>query len=219
MVNSNLNSYSDYEVIQKILGGEIGLYEILIRRYNSSLYKTGRSYNYSHEDTQDLMQDTFVDAYTGLSGFESRSSFKTWITKIMLNNCFRKMQKSAFKNELSSEIHDSSIPMFTNPNSSDTNKFVTNDELSVVIENALKQVPQDYRLVFSLREISGFNVQETADALNISEANVKVRLNRAKAMLRSEIEKTYSKEEIFEFNLIYCNKIVERVMSRINNLK
>ena len=108
--------YSDLDVIQKILEGEFALFEILIRRYNPYLYKTGRSYNYNHEDTQDLMQDTFIDAYTNLSKFENRSSFKTWIIKIMLNNCFRKRQKFSFKNEIANEINDKSIPMFRTNN-------------------------------------------------------------------------------------------------------
>jgi RNA polymerase sigma-70 factor (ECF subfamily) len=70
-------------------------------------------------------------------------------------------------------------------------------------------------MVFSLRELNGMNVAETADALSISEVNVKVRLNRAKSMLRKEIEKIYSPEDIFEFNLIYCNAIVDNVMKAI----
>ncbi|HEX7457190.1 MAG TPA: sigma factor, partial [Ginsengibacter sp.] len=79
---------TDTEIIQKIINGEIALFEILIRRNNASLYKTGRSYGYSHEDTQDLMQDTFINAYVSLSKFKNQSSFKTWIIKIMLNNCY-----------------------------------------------------------------------------------------------------------------------------------
>ncbi|MCE7933303.1 MAG: RNA polymerase subunit sigma-24, partial [Chlorobi bacterium CHB2] len=68
------------------------------------------------------------------------------------------------------------------------------------------------------REINGMNVAETASLLNISEANVKVRLNRAKAMLRGEIEKTYSAVELYEFNLIYCDAVVENVMKKISEL-
>ncbi len=60
------------------------------------------------------------------------------------------------------------------------------------------------------------SVLETAKALHITEANVKVRLNRAKAMLKKEIEKIYSAEEIFQFNRIYCDKIVAKVMEKIN---
>jgi len=71
-------------------------------------------------------------------------------------------------------------------------------------------------MVFSLREMNGLNISETATLLNISEANVKVRLNRAKTMLRNEIEKTHSSNELFEFNLIYCDAMVENVMKKIN---
>ncbi len=203
--------YSDIEVIKKIQDGEFALFEILIRRNNPFLYKTGRSYNYNHEDTQDLMQDTFIDAYTNLFKFENRSSFKTWIIRIMLNNCFRKQQRFGFKNELTNEISDKSIPMFTNPEYIDTGKTVVNRELRFVIENALKQLPIDYRMVFSLREINGLSVLETAEVLSISESNVKVRLNRAKTMLRKEMERSYTAEDIFEFNLVYCDAMVNRV--------
>jgi len=210
--------YTDLEVIQKIITGEIELFEIIIRRYNPFLYKTGRSYNYNHEDTQDLMQDTFIDAFTGLSKFENRSTFKTWIIKIMLNNCYKKQQKWSSKNIITTEINENSTPMFSNNQHTDTSKTVMNRELNFVIENSLQQIPMDYRLVFTLREVNGLNVAETADTLNISQANVKVRLNRAKTMLRKEVEKSYSAEDIFEFNLVYCDAMVQRVINKLKKI-
>jgi len=209
--------YADEEVIDKVLKGEIALFELLIRRNNAVLYKTGRLYNYNHEDTQDLMQETFIDAYSNLAKFERRSSFKTWIIKIMLNNCFKKQQKFSFKNEIPNEINDKSIPMFSSQQNNDTNKMVLNRELNFIIEDAMKQLPEDHRLVFSLREINQFSVKETAEILGISEANVKVRLNRAKAMLRKGIELSYQPEDIFEFNLVYCDSMVNRVMAKIKS--
>jgi RNA polymerase sigma-70 factor (ECF subfamily) len=206
--------FTDEEMIQKIVSGETALFEILIRRYNPFLYKTGRSYNYNHEDTQDLMQDTFVDAYSNLAKFEGRSAFKTWILKIMLNNCFRRQQKFSFKNEIASEMDDRSISGFSNQKT-DAYKTILNRELNVIIENALESLPLDYRLVFTFRELNSMSISETSEILSISEANVKVRLNRAKAMLRKEIEKSYSAGDIYEFNLIYCDGMVERVMKSI----
>jgi RNA polymerase sigma-70 factor (ECF subfamily) len=206
--------YSDRDIIQKILKGETALFEILIRRNNSFLYKTGRSYNFNHDDTLDLMQDTLIDAYTSLSKFEGKSSFKTWIIKIMLNNCYRKSQKSSFRYEKADEIDESSVPVFEG-NNIDTNYIVMNRELGLIIEEALKQMPLDYRMVFSLREINGLNVAETAEALKLSDVNVRVRLSRAKAMLKKELEKFYKPEDLFEFNLVYCDMIVERVMQKI----
>ncbi|MEP6683155.1 MAG: sigma-70 family RNA polymerase sigma factor [Parafilimonas sp.] len=213
----DFEKYTEAELIQKIIAGEIALYEILIRRNNAALYKTGRCYNYNHEDTQDLMQDTFVSAYFNLRQFDNRASFKTWLIRIMLNNCFRKQQKSSYKKEILNEISDGSEPVFSTNKHTDINRIVVNKELNTVIEDAIKQLPFDYRLVFSLREINGLNVSETAEALNISASNVKVRLNRAKTILRKEIEKSYSPEDIFEFNLIYCDAMVNSVLDAIKN--
>lgn len=210
--------YTDASIIKKILEGDFALFEILIRRNNAALYKTGRCYNFNHEDTEDLMQDTFIDAYINLKKFEQRASFKTWLITIMLHHCYRKKQRHSFKHEVTSEITDKSIPMFSNQHHTDTNNRVMNRELSSIIENALQQVPLDYRLVFSLREMNGLNVAETAGVLNISEANVKVRLNRAKAMLRKEIERSYTATDIFEFNLVYCDAMTNTVMDRIKAL-
>lgn len=209
--------YTDIQIIERITGGETALYEILIRRYNPYLYKTGRSYSYSHEDTQDLMQETYIDAYKNLSAFEGRSAFKTWITRIMLNHCFRKSQKASFKNEVVENLNEASKPAFTG-SQQDTHSLVQNRELGHIIESALGAIPLDYRMVFSLREMSGFSVAETAKLLDTSDANVKTRLSRAKAMLRKEIEKKYSTEEIFEFNLVYCDAIVKNVMRYINEM-
>lgn len=212
------DKFTDFQIIDRIVNGETAFYEMIVRRYNPYLYKTGRSYNYNHEDTQDLMQETFIDAYKNLSKFEGRSDFKTWIIRIMMNNCYRRKQKSSFELEIIKEVDDNSKPMFTNLNI-ETDKMIQNKELGHIIEEALGAIPNDYRLIFSLREMNGLNVAETANLLDISEGNVKVKLNRAKAMLRSEIEKMYSANEIFEFNLIYCNAMVERVMQGINQLE
>lgn len=210
--------YSDEELIKQVLAGETKLYELLIRRYNPYLYRIGRSQNYSHDDTQDLMQDTYLDAYTNLSGFEGRSAFKTWIVRIMLNNCYRKRQKWGFKHIINTLINENSFPDLFNRQRLDPNTTIMNEELNAVIENAMLRIPMNYRMVFTLRELNGLSIKETADTLKISEANVKVRLNRAKAMLRKEVEKSYSAEEIFEFNLIYCDAMVENVMKKIKEL-
>lgn len=208
---------SEKEIAQRILKGEKALYEIIVRRFNPYLYKVGRSYNYNHEDTQDLMQDSFIDAYKNLAQFEGRSGFKTWIIRIMLNNCFRKKEKLSFKKEIMHEINSNSKPIFQQKDN-DINKIVQARELGNIIEEALANIQEDYRIVFSLREINGLSIAETADLLNISQANVKVRLNRAKKMLRTEIEKSYIADELFEFNAVYCNAMVKKVMDIVNNL-
>lgn len=203
------------ELIQKIVLGETSLFEVIIRRYNPFLHKTGRAFGFNHADTQDLMQESFVNAYLNLSGFEHRSSFKTWILKIMIRNCSKKKSKLSFKNESASLIYDNSIPMFSDHQHNDVNKEIVNRELCSMIEHAVGNLPSDYGIIFTLREINGLSVAETAETLDISESNVKVRLHRAKSMMRKELEKSYSPTDIFEFNLIYCDAMVNKVMNVI----
>lgn len=218
-MEKQFEQYSDEEIIRKINEGDVKLFEILIRRYDPFLYKIGRTYRYQHEDTQDLMQDTYINAYCSLKKFENRSSFKTWITRIMLNVCYQKKHKLSFSNEIASDEiqNDKSNVLFQH--SFNNEKIAMNKELGRVLENAIHAIPEDYRIVFTLRELNGLNVAETADALNITESNVKVRLSRAKGMLQKEIKKMYSPGEIFEFNLIYCDVMVNRVMVKIYELK
>lgn len=216
---SQTGTIPESELINRIQNGERELFEILIRRNNPYLYKIGMTYGYVHQDVQDLMQETFLAAYMSLEKFEGRSSFKTWITRIMLNRCYQKAQKLSFKYEKTNEcLNENATPMFESHQSTDTYKSVLNSELSSIIGKALLSIPLDYRMVFSLRELNGMSIAETADMLNISETNVKVRLNRAKQMLREKVEKMYTPQDIFEFNLIYCDKVTDGVMQAIGNL-
>jgi RNA polymerase sigma-70 factor (ECF subfamily) len=210
-VGFNTEIFTDAMVIEKVTGGDIAMFEMLIRRYNAVLYKIGRMYGFNHQDTEDLMQDTHVAAYTQLKSFEERSSYKTWISKIMVNKCLYKMKYGYFKKEVPTEDvynDESSTAVYDE-------KTVLNRELSGVLEKSLEKIPVLYRSVFALREIEGFSVAETAELLGITTVNVKVRLNRARALLQKQVEQFYSQSEIYSFNLIYCDDIVKKTLHAI----
>lgn len=212
---------TDEFIIEKILGGELSLLEILIRRYNPVLYRIARGYGFNHQDAEDLMQDAHVIAYTQLAKFEGRSSYKTWISRIMINKCLYKLKYGYYKNEFPSEhIQDTnSQPMNVQANENQTEYVLSNRELTTVLEKSIQNIPGIYRTVFILREVEGFSVAETADLLDITPVNVKVRLNRAKALLQKEIEQFYSRSEVYSFNLIYCDRIVNGVFEKINAIQ
>jgi RNA polymerase sigma-70 factor (ECF subfamily) len=217
---NNFEQLTDIDLLQEILLGNKPAFEVVIRRYNTILYKTARGYGYTHQDAEDLMQETYISAYKNLSKFRNESSFKTWLIKIMLNFCYHQSKKNKYRKEQVSELiatHNYST-MFPPKNQNATAMSVSNKELGQVIEQTLNNLPENYRITFTLRELSGLNVHETAEIMNTTEANVKVRMNRARLMLRKEIEKIYSADEIYEFNLIYCDRIVKRVMDKIANL-
>src|SRR4029078_12521097 len=98
---------------------------------------------------------------------------------------------------------EKTTPMFTTSKHDDAHDVILNRELIHVVETALSRIHFEYRMIFSLRELSGLSTAETAESLGLTETNVKVRLNRAKHMLREKIETMYSPAEIYEFNLIY----------------
>ena len=215
---NELTTLPDLDVLARILAGETELYEIIIRRYNPYLFKIGRSYGFSHADSEDIMQETYLKAYLNLSSFENRSSLKTWIVKIFVHECYQRKNilRNIIEKPADTMEFENAQPMFMG-NGKGPESITINNELRHVIEQAIRQIPEDYRLVFSLRELAGLTTTETAETLNLTESNVQVRLNRAKTMLRTEIQKMYAPEDIFEFNLIYCGKMVEGVMNRIKH--
>ena len=127
------------------------------------------------------------------------------------------MQYGYFKYEQpnSERIDENAKPM--NPVDESTEKKIIAKEFSKVLENCLQQLPLDYRAVFVLRELEGFNVAETAELLNITPVNVRVRLNRAKVMLQKQLESFYSSLDLYDFNLVHCDNIVNAVFARIDN--
>jgi len=216
LIIKQFETITETEIIRRIKEGETDLFEVLIRRNNPFLYKIGMSYGYTHQDVEDLMQETFIAAYLNLEKFRQHSSFKTWVIKIMLNQCYHKKQRLSFKNEKTMDTSNEKIvPMFDQQQLADGYKKIIGSELNQVIEKAIIHIPLAYRLVFSLRELNGMSTSETAKALDISEANVKVILTRARHMLREELATMYSPKDIFEFNLIYCNSVVDKVMNAI----
>ncbi len=204
----------DIEIIDKVLLGNIQSFEYIVRKYNPYLYRIGKTYGFEHQDVQDIMQETYVNAYRNLAGFKRESSFRTWLTRIMLNNCYHKKQKLKSKKEISADSLDGFKTMHLTSETMRNTKAL-NKELGSVLEKAIHNLPEKYKIVFALRELNALSIAETGDALGISAGNVKVRLNRAKALLRTDIAKTYSPQEIFEFNLIYCDGMVENVMTAI----
>lgn len=211
------NYTSDEVVVDKVVNGETALFEVLIRRYNPLLYKIARSYGFNHHDAEDLMQESHFTAFTNLKTFRKEASYKTWLTKIHLHRCFHEINDGRFMHEelFGDTITEQTLIMQANPDNQDTEKRILNRELAKVLEESLQQIPLAYRSVFVLREIEGFNVMETAGLLEITPVNVKVRLNRAKSMLQKQLEKFYSTAELYEFHLMYCDKIVKNVFKRI----
>ena len=187
---------SDEEIISRILGGEHRMYEIIMRRYNAMLYRIGMSMVNNDAEVEDIMQVTYIKAYENLHKFEKRSGFSTWLTRILINESLYQLKKS--KRNMRIELNNDTHPDNKADNGAGTPvNTLLNKELSNILEQALVQLPEKYRMVFVLREMENMSIDETVDILNITEANVKVRLNRAKTMLRDTLGSYYKNEGVY----------------------
>ena len=202
---------SDNEIIKRVLLGEKDLYAIIIRRHNQRLYRVGVAIINNDAEVEDAMQVAYINAWENLGKFKFLSSFSTWLTRIMVNECLRIKKRKHFL-EMKEEMINWSQQNPKQPNA--VTKLV-NDELKKAMERAIQDLPEKYRAVFILRELEEMSVAETKECLAISEVNVKVRLNRAKSMLRNSLSGIYKSADIFEFHLSRCDRMVDNVMKQI----
>jgi RNA polymerase sigma-70 factor (ECF subfamily) len=204
-----MSERSESDLVADILAGEHSLYEYFIRKYNQRLFRTGMSILKNDMEVEDAMQTAYIKAYEHLRTFKNQSSFGTWITRILINECL--LQK---KNKLRLRILEGSHSEKTSQMDTPA-RALMNRELATVLENAIAGLPEKYRLVFVLREVENLKVKETADVLLLEESNIKVRLNRAKTMLRENLS-GYVKENVYAFHLTRCDRIVAKVFTKLH---
>ncbi|MFY0255460.1 sigma-70 family RNA polymerase sigma factor [Chitinophaga sp. 30R24] len=199
---------TDNELIHKVLAGDTRQYEQLMRRYNASLFRIGMAMLNNDADVEDAMQTTYINAYKHLGSFRQESAFGTWLKRIMINECSLQLKHR-------SKVRAGDIALTDEPDTelkASPEAKVIDKELGAVLEQALLQVPEKYRVVFVMREMEQLSNAETAAVLNISPVNVKVRLLRAKIVLRGKIAAYYNNDLVFPFHLIRCDRVVNKVL-------
>lgn len=211
-----LTKLSDSQVVQRVLEGEKELFEILLRRYNQRLFRVIRSYIHSEDDVRDIMQDAYVKAYTKLQQFNNQSSFSTWLIRIAINEALQYLRKNKriLVNYGKTERLEN---VFNLPDTSQMNpeNQVIKTETRVLVEQAVDCLPEKYRVVFMLQQVEGLSNLEIAECLKLTDSNVKVRLHRAKNLLKDELYKSTHDASIFEFGNHKCDAVVCNVMQRI----
>lgn len=209
------DTISDHEIITRILNGEKNLYALIVRRYNQRLYRVAMSIINDDAEVEDVMQVAYINAYENLGKFAFKASFSTWLTRILINESLLRLKKRGKSINMNDDIMDKEIYQQHKIEVQTPVAKMLNSELKVALEEAIAQLPEKYRTVFIMREIEDMNVAETKACLDISEVNVKVRLNRAKALLKESLSAFYKKEDILHFHLTRCDRMIEQVMSKI----
>ncbi|MGE5205834.1 MAG: RNA polymerase sigma factor [Chlamydiota bacterium] len=212
--------WSDEEVVARVLAGETALFEIIMRRYNQRLYRVAYSILRNDAEAEDVMQDAYVRAYQHLDQFAGRARFSTWLTRIAVHEALARAQRRSRLQELDAEPYGGNMTPLSST-TPDPEQQASDRELVALLQSAVLALPPAYRSVLMLRDIEEMSTADTAEALELTEENVKVRLHRARALLRRELfaRAGEQRSQTFPFMGARCDRMVEAVMRRIAELQ
>lgn len=188
-----------------------------MRRNNQKLYRIIRSYINDEAEIEDLMQDSYVKAFTKLYQFKFESSFSTWLIRIGINQSLARLREKGKLFHINEQASQSSNSIFEIPDGKQLNphdKMIRN-ETKQLLENIIDSLDQKYKTVYVLKEVEEMSLKEISAVLDLSVANVKVRLHRAKEMLKQKLFEVTNQKDIYEFGFSRCDRITENVMKNI----
>ncbi|MCK4987995.1 MAG: sigma-70 family RNA polymerase sigma factor [Desulfobacterales bacterium] len=190
----------DFELIRAINSGRFDRFPDLVKRYEQKLYNFSLRMCRDGADAEDTVQETFLNVFRYLKDFRYETKFKNWLYRVAASTCIKKRRKSKFAPERELSL-DEFYPQDEAEGPNQVPNWalmpldkLLNDELLDKINQAIFSLPEKYRLVIVLRDIEGFSTAETAQILNLSAANVKVRLHRARLFLRDKLKGYFENE-------------------------
>ncbi|MFP4037519.1 MAG: RNA polymerase sigma factor [Desulfobacteraceae bacterium] len=197
-----LTTEEEHRLVERFREDAPGAMQDLVERYEEGLYNFGLRMCGQKEDAEDIMQETFLSAFSNLENFREEARLKNWLFKIAANACYRKRRKKSREPDYELSL-DSLLPggdgepeSYQIPDiSSDPSEELLRAEFKEVVREALNSLPPKYRMTFSLRDMEGFSTEETAEIMGVSPQAVKTRLHRARLFLRKAISEHYRKDQ------------------------
>ena len=209
----------DAELVRRALARDEAAVRAMMQANNRRLYRLARGILRNDAEAEDVVQDTYVRAFTHLEQFRGDSSLSTWLSRIAMNEALGRLRRQKPGVELSSldKIPQAQIIPFPLASSDDPEKSMAQREIQHVVEHAIDELPEPFRLVFITRVIEGMNVEETAELLGLKPETVKTRLHRARNLLRDNVERKIGPVvmEAFPFAGKRCERLTEAVLTRL----
>jgi RNA polymerase sigma-70 factor, ECF subfamily len=185
-----IQSMSEQELIEQAKDGNRAAMSELVKNYEQTVYNFSFKICRNKDKAEHTMQETFLSMIKHLDQFSGNSKLSTWLYRVVSNHCLmlarsqNKYEYASFENE-DSDIDEKNIADWkVSPDN-----ILENEELKNQLDNAIQQLPAEYRVVFLLRDVEDFSTEETANMLELSVPAVKSRLHRARAFLRNELNK------------------------------
>ena len=212
---------ADTELVQRAIARDEVAIRSIMQANNRRLYRLARGILRNDSEAEDVVQETYVRALTHLQDFRGDSSLATWLSRIAMNEALGRLRRQRPGVELSSlppGTLEAQIIQFPNSaTSEDPEKTMAQREIQRVVEHAIDELPDNFRIVFITRVIEGMNVEETAEILGLKPETVKTRLHRARSMLRENVEKKIGPVvmEAFPFAGKRCERLTVAVLKRL----
>jgi RNA polymerase sigma-70 factor, ECF subfamily len=193
----------------------------IMQANNRRLYRLARGILRNDSEAEDVVQETYVRAFTQLREFRGDSSLSTWLARIAMNEALGRLRRQRPAVEWTSlppgTLEAQIIQFPHSAPSEDPEKSMAQRQIQHVVEHAIDELPEAFRIVFITRVIEGMNVEETAEILGLKPETVKTRLHRARAMLRDNVEKKIGPVvmEAFPFAGKRCERLTDAVLKRL----
>ncbi|ASS58297.1 RNA polymerase sigma factor (plasmid) [Rhizobium leguminosarum] len=216
---------SDADLVPLAKAGDEPAIRTIVQRHNQRLFRTARAVIRNDAEAEDVVQAAYIKAFTNLATFRGEAQLSTWLTRITLNEALGRVR--ARKNTTGLE----EIDMQTMAPGGEVLQFpsslsATNPETELarsqarhLLENAVDELPDDFRAVFVLRDVEGMSTDEAASYLGIRPETAKTRLHRARKMMRHSIEKQLSGafSALFPFDGARCAFMADRVIAALRH--
>ncbi len=196
-----INDDTEHLNIKKLQSGDQDEITKMVQLYSDSVYRVALRMLSSSTEAEDVLQETFIKAIKSIGSFEGRSSLSTWLYRIAVNEALmvirkRKPEVALVNDENDEEDNGISVSQIVDWCCLPESEFLSN-ETREILDQAIHKLPENLRTVFILRDVEGLSILETAEALNLTETNVKTRLLRARMRLREELS-AYFGEKLVE---------------------
>jgi RNA polymerase sigma-70 factor (ECF subfamily) len=193
----------DAELVHRAQTGDLAAFEELTTRYEQRIYSLALRILRQEQDAEDVTQQTFLSALENLDGFRGDASFATWLLRIATHAALKVIRKKRGLNTVSLEETTEPAenwesvphPEYIADWRQSPEELIHRNEVRRLLDDALQQLDDKHRLVFLLRDVEGLSVRETAESLGQTEANIKVRLLRARLQLRELLTRTLGDPE------------------------
>ena len=211
----------DEDLVHLARGRDEAAVRVITKRYNRRLFRIARSIVRNDAEAEDVVQETYVRAFTGLDMFRGDAAFGTWITRIAMNEALgrlRRRRPTVDWETYGANRHQAEIIHFpASAAGGDPEQSMAQSEIRAVLERAIDELPDAFRAVFVARVVEGMSVEETADLFGLQSQTVKTRLHRARLLLRKELDKKLGPAltRTFPFDGLRCDRMTEAVVGRI----